>query len=135
MKWIWWMGLVIVGSLLVGCAGEADSLKLDADSNAGKAVLAQTGILAVTLVSNPSTGYTWSVVSVDNSILVQQGDPVFAQTNQNNVVGSWGTETFRFKGMALGKTQLVLGYRRAWQKDEVPIRTFQVEIEVVPAAK
>jgi inhibitor of cysteine peptidase len=135
MKWIWWIGLVIVGSFLVGCAGEVDSLKLDADSTGGKAVLAQTGILAVTLVANPSTGYGWSVISVDDSILAQQGDPVFTQTDQKNAVGSWGTETLRFKGKALGKTTLVLGYRRAWQKDEVPIRMFQVEIEVVPAAK
>lgn len=135
MKWFWWVGMLVVGSLLVACAGETDSLKLDANSNNGKTVLAQTGIAAVTLVSNPSTGYGWSVISVDESILEQQGDPVYSQAGEKNTVGAWGTETFRFRGKTLGKTQLVLGYRRAWQKDEAPIRTFQVEIEVVPAAK
>lgn len=135
MKWIWWVGMLVFGGLLVGCAGEADSLKLDANSNGEKAVLAQTGILAVTLVSNPSTGYGWSVVAVDGTILEQHGDPVYTAASDKTAVGAWGTETLRFKGKSLGKTQLILGYRRSWEKDVAPIRTFQVDIEVVPAAK
>ncbi len=85
----------------------------------------------VTLQSNPTTGYGWTVAAVDSAILQQEGDKVYVQGNTDpNLVGAGGTETFTFTGLEAGQTTLQMVYSRSWETDVPPIQTFEVTIVV-----
>jgi inhibitor of cysteine peptidase len=87
--------------------------------------------LSITLQSNPSTGYAWTVATIDSTILQQQGDKVYQQGNTDpNVVGAGGTETFTFKGLTAAQTTLQLIYSRVWETDVAPLQTFEITIIV-----
>jgi inhibitor of cysteine peptidase len=86
--------------------------------------------VTVTLESNPTTGYSWQVMEIDNAILVQEGDPEYKQASgTSGLVGAGGTETFRFKAVGTGETTLSLGYARPWESVP-PIQSFTIQVSV-----
>jgi inhibitor of cysteine peptidase len=85
----------------------------------------------ITLASNPSTGYSWQVLEGDMNVIPLMTDPEYtADSNDPNIVGGGGTETFHFTANAVGTTVLQLGYLRPWEEGVDPIETFTVTIEV-----
>lgn len=85
----------------------------------------------VTLQSNPTTGYGWTVAAIDSAILQQEGEKVYTQGNTDpNLVGAGGTETFTFSGLEAGQTTLQLVYSRSWETDVPPIQTFEIIVVV-----
>ncbi len=108
------------GDVVLGAEDDGSVIEL----SAGRA-------LVVTLESNPTTGYSWEVSEVDESVLVQMGEPEFkeAATEGEQVVGAGGTETFYFASAA-GETTLTLVYHRPWEEDVDPLEIFSVEVIV-----
>jgi inhibitor of cysteine peptidase len=97
-------------------------------TDAGSVVsLASGNELTISLPANPSTGYTWTVISMDNAVLTQIGDAEFVP--ESNLIGAAGTMILRFEGLAGGETLLELGYLRTWE-DVEPLDTYQVTITV-----
>jgi inhibitor of cysteine peptidase len=88
--------------------------------------------LVITLASNPSTGYSWTVSGVpDSAVLSQDGDITYAATNPDVVMpGSGGSETVRFTATAAGTTTIVLDYRRPWETDVPPVETVTIDVTV-----
>jgi inhibitor of cysteine peptidase len=86
----------------------------------------------ITLASNPSTGYSWTVSGVpDSAVLSQDGDITYAATNPDVVMpGSGGSETVRFTATAAGTTTIVLDYRRPWETDVPPVETVTIDVTV-----
>ena len=76
-------------SLAGGCPqGVSDTLSED---DSGTAVVLEAGDrLTVRLASNTSTGYQWIVA--DEGPLAQAGDPVYEQSEADNVVGRTDVE-------------------------------------------
>ena len=101
------------------------------DANNGQQITIQSDqIVTVTLESNPTTGYSWQVMEIDNAILIQDGDPEYKQeSGTKGLVGAGGTETFRFKAVGTGETTLGLGYMRSWES-VAPIQTFAIQVIV-----
>ena len=101
------------------------------DSGNGRQITVKTGdVVTVSLDSNPTTGYSWQVIEIDNTVLIQDGDPEYKQdAGSAGLVGAGGTETFRFKATGSGETSLKLGYRRPWE-NVPPIENFSVKIVV-----
>ena len=122
------MSFFLVLALFSGCGTNGISLT-DADN--GKQIALQPGdILTVTLESNPTTGYSWQVMELNQGILVQDGDPEYKQSpGSEGMVGAGGTETFRFKAVGSGETSLGLGYMRPWESVP-PIETFTLQVSV-----
>ncbi len=122
------MSFFLMLALFSGCGANGTSLS-DADN--GKQITVQPGdIVTLTLVSNPTTGYSWQVMEVDATVLVQDGEPEYQQSpGSEGLVGAGGTETFRFKAIGKGETKLNLGYMRPWESVP-PIETFTVTIAV-----
>lgn len=99
----------------------------------GRAVVMEPGQdLVISLASNPTTGYRWEVLDVDEAILRQEAEAEFVapDTGQTPVAGAGGTETFRFRAEGSGETELELVYRRPWEEGVEPLETFSVRVNV-----
>ena len=84
--------------------------------------------LKITLASNPSTGYSWNIVSIDPALLKQVGEKEYKQ--ESNRKGGGGHTIFRFRGIAKGKLSLKLAYYQGWEKNPSYEKTFTVAILV-----
>jgi inhibitor of cysteine peptidase len=122
------MSFFLVFALFSGCGANGTSLT-EADN--GKTINLQPGeTLTLTLESNPTTGYSWQVMELDNAVLTQEGDPEYKQSSgAEGLVGAGGTETFRFKTIGSGETSLSLGYMRPWESVP-PVETFTIQVDV-----
>ena len=112
---------------LSACSGGTQTLTAE---DSGKSVQIKTGeTFTITLESNPTTGYQWTVLDVDEKILSQVGDAEY-QSKGTVMPGSGGEETFTFKALASGKTELLLGYERPWEEDVDPVESFIITVIV-----
>jgi inhibitor of cysteine peptidase len=109
----------------------AGDVVLGAADNGSQVDLSSGQVLAITLESNPTTGYRWELSQVDEAVLSQVGEAEFrkAPTEGEQVVGAGGTETLRFAA-ATGETTLTLVYHRPWEEDVEPLETFTVQVVV-----
>jgi inhibitor of cysteine peptidase len=128
MRTIVVMSFFLALALFSGCGTQGTQIT-DADN--GKQITIKSGdVVTVTLESNPTTGYSWQVIEIDNAVLLQDGDPEYKQSpGSESLVGAGGTETFRFKAIGNGETSLGLGYMRPWESVP-PIQTFTIQVIV-----
>ena len=126
----WLAGLFVILLLTGGCS--TSQVYLDDTHNNTQKEIARGQELVVALASNPTTGYRWEVAEADEAILRQIGDAEFKSSASGNppLVGAGGTETFRFETIGAGTTTLKMIYRRSWEKDVPPIKTFTVQVVV-----
>jgi len=122
------MSFFLAMALFSGC-GTNSSKITDADN--GQQLTVKSGdVVTLTLVSNPTTGYSWQVMEIDNSILIQDGEPEYKQSSgSEGLVGAGGAETFRFKVIGNGETTLSMGYMRPWESVP-PIETYSISVVV-----
>jgi inhibitor of cysteine peptidase len=99
----------------------------------GQVTLEIGQVFAVTLESNPSTGYGWEWVASPDSIVEQVGEPEFKprETGDPPLVGAGGWQVFTFQAAHPGQTTLTFVYRRPWEEDIEPLKTFSLHV-VVP---
>lgn len=102
------------------------------DGDDGKAVELRVGqVLEITLEANPTTGFGWEVLEVEGAVVEQQGEKAYKpRETDGRRVGVGGWETFTFKAVKAGAAELKLVYRRSWEKDVEPAKTFAVKVTV-----
>jgi len=123
------LGLVLILSALIfsGC-GPAKEVKLDASANGRQVELQKGQTLVITLESNPTTGFMWEVVELDESILRLMGEAEFKA--ESKALGAPGVEILRFQAVNTGQTALELVYHRPWEEGEEPLETFSLQVVV-----
>ncbi len=134
MKRVFWVifGLILVAGFAVGagaaCTGGSNNLNVD-DSYSGKQVELSVGqSLVVTLDSNASTGYSWSLSqNSDDSVLNNAGNEYVAP--QTTLVGAGGKEEWTFKALKKGNSTISMGYSRPWESTP-PAKTFDLTVVV-----
>lgn len=104
------------------------ALRLTKADTGKKIDLPSGSILELALEGNPTTGYTWNVMSGNDAILKPQGNSTF--TPQSNLMGAPGVEVWRFQAVATGSVTLKLGYKRWWDDKMQPNPTFEVTVNV-----
>jgi len=119
--------LLAVLALAVSC-GPFTETKLDINDNGSQVEIERGQVLAITLESNASTGYTWEVIELDDSILQQVGEPEFRI--RSNRPGDPNDMTIRFEAVNTGQTTLKLLYHRRWEKEEAPQEIFSIKVVV-----
>jgi inhibitor of cysteine peptidase len=121
--------ILLFGLFLSAYIGRIPAMvKIDA-GDAGKTIQLSAGdTLEVSLEGNPSTGYTWEIVS-GLDLLEQEVEPEFSAASQQ-VVGSSGIVRFEFKPVSTGETVLELVYLRPFERDLDPLQTFSVNLVV-----
>jgi inhibitor of cysteine peptidase len=91
----------------------------------------QSPTFTIRLAANPTTGYTWSLQSYDNKVLVStEHHFVPAKTK---LIGAGGYEDWSFRVVPAAKratTKIVFVYSRAWEKNEIGKKVeFSVKIK------
>jgi inhibitor of cysteine peptidase len=128
-----WMKITVLSLavllLFAGC-NSAGEVMLEESDNGGQISLEIGQILSITLPSNPTTGYSWEAIALEQAILAQSGNPEYVSEAEGDLVGAGGTETFRFEAVASGEAQLTLIYHRQFEEGVEPIDTFSVTVEV-----
>jgi inhibitor of cysteine peptidase len=105
----------------------------DADDNQTVTVTKGQNVL-VKLSSNPTTGYKWTVASTDRTFGYPAYDKYLA-ASPNGPVGSGGIQRFTWKtnsplNMA-GSHTVKLEYKRAWEVNVAPAKTFTFTVTIV----
>jgi inhibitor of cysteine peptidase len=96
----------------------------------GKLVALKVGeSLAITLDSNPSTGYSWQLGAMKRAILQQQGEPQYTPPAQP-LPGAGGQHTFQFTAVGAGRTTLTLVYKQLFDRKAAPAEKFTIQVTV-----
>lgn len=115
--------------LIVKCTPEQEMLILTNEHNGQPIQLRLHQKFQIELVSNPTTGYNWTLVDTTTNIihLVQRQ---FQSAADQNRVGAPGKQLFALQANAVGQTEVMLIYHRPWEKDVAPVDSFRIVIEV-----
>ena len=79
----------------------------------------------ITLESNPTTGYSWTV-DFDSHFLTQENAGYVG--SRPGLVGSGGQQIFTFMPIRIGKTTLSAVYKRPWENIVADEKTFSIII-------
>ena len=83
--------------------------------------------LRLSLDSNPTTGYQWTVDDIP-APLAQSDEATF--TASSGAIGSGGTEVWTFVARAAGQGTLKLKYSRSFEATTPPVKSFEVKVDV-----
>ena len=117
--------LLVAGVAAWTCAQELVLTEQDNGQTVG-AVVDQS--ILVNLRGNPSTGYTWLLMSTNGDSVVPTG-PAAYNADPGGGPGSPGTFSFPFRAVHSGATTLALDYLQPWDPASV-LQTFSVTIAV-----
>jgi inhibitor of cysteine peptidase len=84
--------------------------------------------LLLKLPAQPGTGFCWVVVRGGTGRLEQLAEPYF-EDPKGRGAGGTQLQVFRLRVRAAGTGVLELAYRRVFEKNTPPARTFSVEVD------
>ncbi len=87
-------------------------------------------VLTLRLECIPGTGYSWQVSRNDAGILKPPDKPEYERPDRQKALGGVEYGIFRFKASARGTNVLELQYKRVWEKDKAPMKTFRITVRV-----
>lgn len=126
-------------ALLVALAGVAcrggnetgpENVYIADEADNGQTVTMSVGdMLQIMLDENQTTGYLWSIVTNDVSVLALSGEPAYEV--ESDAIGAGGTITFMFQAVGPGASTLRMV--NAMQQDTAvtPAETFELTVQVV----
>ena len=91
--------------------------------------LTQDETLVVKLPGNPTTGYSWAVVG-DPSPLKLVKSSTQRSAKSKTMAGAPSVQCFRFQANAAGIVSLTLNYRRPWEHEAPPAKTYTLRVQI-----
>jgi inhibitor of cysteine peptidase len=122
--------LLVVAVLTLGLVAGCGGIKTYNDE--GQTIDISVGKeFIIALGSNPSTGYSWQASYDETMLELVGGEPSYqAEETDEPVVGAGGIESFQFRALKAGETQITLTYARPWEGGEVgETKVFTVNID------
>jgi inhibitor of cysteine peptidase len=100
------------------------------DTDNGKTIeVLRFRAIRVALESNPTTGYSWQVVSPAGREVLRLYYSAYRHS-ASRLLGSGGTQEFKFRPMARGTATIKAVYTRPWEHAATAGREFSVTIRV-----
>jgi inhibitor of cysteine peptidase len=122
------MILALLAGSLAACQSTNKPIKVS-EQDAGKTITLKTGdTLIIELDGNITTGFNWIPTPQDPVLLNQVGEPEV--TPESDQVGAPGKIVLQFKAVAQGQTVLHLDFKRSWETDVAPEKSFEVIVVV-----
>jgi predicted secreted protein len=84
---------------------------------------------ALTLSSNPTTGYIWQLGKPPEGGVIQFIDNQY-RGDKSGLVGAGGREIWTFKAVGTGETTIDLKYVRPWEKNTAPAKSALFKVVV-----
>ena len=115
------VGLGAALFLLTSCAETPSSIDLDAANN-GVTLETTSGVtINITLDSNATTGYKWSLVTEPNAGVLKlvSSDYVSPSSSGTPIVGAGGKQFWKFQTTGRGTTSFKLAYFRPFDPTQV----------------
>ncbi len=115
------------GNTLVG-----KSMRLS-ENDSGKTVeISADKELELILPGKPTTGYIWEVSSLDLTVLELSESHFIAS---DKAIGAGGIEIIKFHPLATGKSKVKLIFHNSFEKNEPPLKTFEVTVIIKEIVK
>lgn len=92
-----------------------------------KIKLGQT--IQLNLPANPSTGASWALRSMPNSLMLLGVDYHNSAQCKKGMVGCSGLRSYTFEAVANGVGELKLNYGRAWEKDSWESKNITISVQ------
>ena len=124
--------IVFIMVLMFALAALAGCNKGDAAYGADDtAISVKSGeAFTISLEANLTTGYEWTAVVGDETVLVLDKSEYVADEAAEGVVGTGGTEVFTFNALKSGKTSIEMVYQQSWEpKEDDKHLTFNVTVK------
>lgn len=110
-----------------GCGAHKrdESMHIDETFNRREITVEKLDIFELSLAENPTTGYRWEFKS--------DGEPVCKLVStefdtSSGGVGRGGTRRWRFQVVGTGAATIELAYRRVFEPDKPPAKTFELTV-------
>jgi inhibitor of cysteine peptidase len=143
MKIVFFLGIFFMG-LTLFCAGDnmgnetKKKVFVMTEGTESSITVKTTGEFFIKIESNPSTGYGWALQKItDETVMKFKGikedeeeEAEIEEESERPLLGAPGYETFIFEALKPGKATASLIYRRPWEKDVPPIKTYKIHITV-----
>ncbi len=99
------------------------------ETDADKTIeLAVGDAIEIRLPENATTGYRWTLKSIDKSICEVATEERHGP--DKIVPGAPGTHVWRLKAIQAGDCGIEIAYGRPWRVDAPPARTFKIKLRV-----
>jgi len=99
-------------------------------SESGKQIVLSPGDeLVVTLDSNPSTGFAWTISQISDEAVVDDVSNTF-NGDDTGMMGAGGQEVWTFEALDEGVSTIEMQYNRPWETGVEPAETFTVTVVV-----
>jgi len=113
--------------LTVSCSMFSSRTIVLTEKDSGRTISVRTGdYIEVRLNANPATGYLWSSNTPNDYVLRLLLDQYERKNQKLNPAGAPSVKIFTYGVVGPGETGIRLEYRRPWEKDKPPERTFDV---------
>jgi len=128
--------IMIAAVLACGTAGCSNTAGKSSASPSASASQLKEGVtwtdqqIEVSLIENPSIGYSWSLSGIDQQKAVTLGKEETVSSGSSDAVGTDSLHQWILKPSAEGDADLEFTYARSFEKGTAPVRTVAVEISV-----
>lgn len=112
------MIIPLILTLAMAAYGSDGCIRLTEADNGRTNSVSVGSEMEIVLKGNPTTGYSWDVISFNTNVLQQIGTVEYRQSEEfggKHRVGVGGKFMFRFKAVNFGQGQIKLIYRRPWE--------------------
>lgn len=119
----------MIAGMMTACKSSSVKSITISEQDAGKTIELKTGdTLIVSLEGNMTTGFSWIPAAQKPALLEQVGDVTV--TPASDAVGAPGKIILTFKATEKGQATLHLDYKRSWEENVAPEKTFEVTVVV-----
>jgi inhibitor of cysteine peptidase len=123
------LAIFAIGGTLAFAADTNAILALNA-ADSGKQITVVAGdSFTVTLDSNPSTGFAWSISEITDESVIDDVSNDFKGAD-TGMMGAGGQEVWTFEALDEGTSTIEMQYSRSWEQGVEPAGTFNVTIVV-----
>lgn len=126
--------MFITGFLLIllsSCSVFSSRTVVLTEKDSGKTIDLRTGdYLEIHLEANPTTGYLWRSSIPHDYIMRLLLDEYAGKKQDKGMAGAPVRKIFRYGAVGPGETGIRLEYRRPWEKNHPPARTFDIMVRV-----
>ena len=136
MKKYWVTGLLtliaifaIAGTVAAASADNNGPSVVNVTESGKQIDLAPGDSLIVTLDSNPSTGFAWSISAITDEGVIDDVDSEFVGAD-TGMMGAGGQEVWTFEALDEGTSTIEMQYSRSWETGVEPAATFNVTVIV-----